>query len=317
MNQTSLRAFEIHGGGDYEVQFYVKKHKARLQGSRTSPKVVKNRRHMYMEKLMGEGEFFSEEDMRKRDPALYEYYVGRHFTQEERGSEGMTTQNTTLSQLLMRSMDSNELAMQVEREAQNNPHKYVDSEEDEAASEVDGSEGDDDDSDGDGDSSDDDSGHRFKPRPAPTLVPQAFEEEFTEEFDDDEEPRPKGTRAVITSYSESDSQAWGAPVERVQWGSLEAEMPSAIGASKKVERRRLSSKSSAGHRPSRQKMHKHPKTMNNEERAQLRLEFLHVMQHRFLEGKEAGFDYKNIDENEDYDDLRQSNRDLEERYFDE
>ncbi|XP_061701811.1 coiled-coil domain-containing protein 97 [Syngnathoides biaculeatus] len=55
----------------------------------------------------------------------------------------------------------------------------------------------------------------------------------------------------------------------------------------------------------------------SEEKALLREEFISQMHHRFLDGKDTDFNYSEVDENPDYDNLDIVNRDAEEKYFDE
>ncbi|XP_019967628.2 coiled-coil domain-containing protein 97 [Paralichthys olivaceus] len=54
-----------------------------------------------------------------------------------------------------------------------------------------------------------------------------------------------------------------------------------------------------------------------EEKALLREEFISQMHQRFLDGKDKDFNYSEVDENPDYDNLDIVNRDAEEKYFDE
>lgn len=59
---------------DYRVEFYVQEILKRCAD--TSKKVVKNRRYRAMQELMDVGEYFSEDEMKWRDPLLYEQMVG-------------------------------------------------------------------------------------------------------------------------------------------------------------------------------------------------------------------------------------------------
>ncbi|NXV98666.1 CCD97 protein, partial [Calonectris borealis] len=53
------------------------------------------------------------------------------------------------------------------------------------------------------------------------------------------------------------------------------------------------------------------------ERAMLREEFISRMYQRFLDGEDGDFDYSQVDENPDLDNLDIVSQDAEERYFDE
>ena len=52
-----------------------------------------------------------------------------------------------------------------------------------------------------------------------------------------------------------------------------------------------------------------------DEKERLRVEFLSLMEERFLSGEDCEFDYKNVDYNEEYDDIY--DQDMEDSYFDE
>ena len=52
-----------------------------------------------------------------------------------------------------------------------------------------------------------------------------------------------------------------------------------------------------------------------EEKERLRTEFISLMEERFLAGDDHGFDYTNVDCNEEYDDIY--DQDIEDSYFDE
>ncbi|KAG8540182.1 hypothetical protein GDO81_019748 [Engystomops pustulosus] len=56
--------------------------------------------------------------------------------------------------------------------------------------------------------------------------------------------------------------------------------------------------------------------VDNEEKALMREEFISRMHQRFLDGKDRDFDYSEVDDNPDFDNLDIVNRDEEERYFD-
>lgn len=67
---------------DYEIAFRLKELQKNLSDS--SCKVVRrNRRYECLKKLMDEGVYFCEKEMRQREPLLYEHYIGQYLTQEE------------------------------------------------------------------------------------------------------------------------------------------------------------------------------------------------------------------------------------------
>ncbi|VDH94434.1 Hypothetical predicted protein [Mytilus galloprovincialis] len=54
----------------------------------------------------------------------------------------------------------------------------------------------------------------------------------------------------------------------------------------------------------------------DEQKAQFRQEFLTIMQERFMSGQDEHFNYSEVDDNTEYDDLDILQKDEEEKYFD-
>ncbi|XP_072169028.1 coiled-coil domain-containing protein 97-like [Diadema setosum] len=71
-----------HVSAVYEVQFYLKEAQKRLSAGKASV-LVKNRRYEALKKLESEGSYFSDDEMRSRDPLMYEQLVGQYLTDEE------------------------------------------------------------------------------------------------------------------------------------------------------------------------------------------------------------------------------------------
>lgn len=80
MAEEDLRLFDEE---NFEENFYLKDIRKRLDPHRMH-KVVRNRRHECMRRLMEEGEYFSERTMSLRNPLLFEHYVGQYMSEEER-----------------------------------------------------------------------------------------------------------------------------------------------------------------------------------------------------------------------------------------
>ncbi|KFM57550.1 Coiled-coil domain-containing protein 97, partial [Stegodyphus mimosarum] len=74
--------FDSHQA-DYEVNFYLteirKNHNCRSNKVR-----VRNRRYEALKKMVEEGKYFSDAEMRKRSPFLYDQLIGQHLTENER-----------------------------------------------------------------------------------------------------------------------------------------------------------------------------------------------------------------------------------------
>ena len=67
---------------DYIISFHLKEIRERLNVHKNFV-VVRNRRFEAMKKLVAEGEYFSDEELKYRDPLLYEQMVGQYLTDEE------------------------------------------------------------------------------------------------------------------------------------------------------------------------------------------------------------------------------------------
>nr|CAD7576124.1 unnamed protein product [Timema californicum] len=72
-----LKCFDItnEDGMDYEVQYYLKQLQ-RFHNKSKMRVVIKNRRYEALKKLVNEGTYFSDEEMKKRNPLLYDRLVG-------------------------------------------------------------------------------------------------------------------------------------------------------------------------------------------------------------------------------------------------
>ncbi|XP_030075450.1 coiled-coil domain-containing protein 97 isoform X2 [Microcaecilia unicolor] len=120
LQQEHLVCFS-HLQGDYEVDFYCREisRSSLKKGSRTR---LRNRRYAVLQQLIQDGDYFSDEQMRSRDPLLYEHYVGQYLTEEEAGtlSGGAMSGQCCLSDLLMNSFQEQvlqrRLHMQQEQE---------------------------------------------------------------------------------------------------------------------------------------------------------------------------------------------------------
>lgn len=101
LDQQDLAFFS--GSSDYEVQFRVKQLSRDLapenRWRRTS-----NRRYECMKELM-KTDYFSEEEMRQRNPLLFQRYVGQYMSEEEVAElDGGQTSDMTLSSFILQRM---------------------------------------------------------------------------------------------------------------------------------------------------------------------------------------------------------------------
>ncbi|XP_046416300.1 coiled-coil domain-containing protein 97 [Neodiprion fabricii] len=89
---------------DYEVVFHV--NRLRRFHNRSQRRVdVKNRRYQALKSLIEKGEYFSETEMMRRNPLLYEHLVGQYLTEEQKKArDNIDTQNITFVNLLLESI---------------------------------------------------------------------------------------------------------------------------------------------------------------------------------------------------------------------
>lgn len=80
--EEDLRNFE-HLTGDYEIDFRLNEIK-NIIDSKKMKIGIRNRRYECLQRLMKNSDYFSEENMRKRCPLLYEEYIGQYLTEEEK-----------------------------------------------------------------------------------------------------------------------------------------------------------------------------------------------------------------------------------------
>ncbi|CAN6215198.1 unnamed protein product [Urochloa humidicola] len=76
LSADELAAFDALGA-DYEVGWHLRRLRAAAAGAPPSAARVRNRRRAYLDRLVCEGEYFSEEAMREREPYLHHEYLGR------------------------------------------------------------------------------------------------------------------------------------------------------------------------------------------------------------------------------------------------
>ncbi|XP_007247905.3 coiled-coil domain-containing protein 97 [Astyanax mexicanus] len=201
MQPEHLEAFS-HLSSDCRAQYYCTEVQKRASCSSNRTR-VRNHRYAALRALQKEGQYFSEEQMRFREPLLYEQYIGQYLSDEEilqRSEQAMQQGPACLSDLLISSYQEKQLQNRLQEE-------------------------------------------------------QDREQCAEEEEEEEEEEENNASR-------------------QAEWE------PSA------------------------------------EEKAMLREEFLSQMHQRFLDGKDRDFNYSEVDENPDYDNLDILNRDAEERYFD-
>ncbi|CAN9505865.1 unnamed protein product [Ophioblennius macclurei] len=198
---------------DPRAQHYSKVIQRRTAG-RTNRTRVRNQRYAALRALQKEGEYFSEEQMRMREPLLYEQYIGQYLTDEE---------------VFERSQEAMSEGAQSEPGAPGGGTGGL--------------------------------AH---------LLLNSYQERLIQNRLQEEQEREEG--AQEEEEEEDDDDGGGQPKDQEP---------------------------------------------TPEEKALLREEFISQMHQRFLDGKDKDFNYSEVDENPDYDNLDIVSRDAEDKYFDE
>lgn len=77
--------------------------------------MVKNRRRAYLDKLVSDGHYFSEDAMREREPYLHHEYVGKF---QDQSGRGMARPGERWSETLMRRSEESMLVAKIRGEQQ-------------------------------------------------------------------------------------------------------------------------------------------------------------------------------------------------------
>ena len=116
---------------EYEVKFRVKELRKQLVPANRQTR-TRNRRYKCMEELLST-DYFSEEEMRQRNPLLFRHYVGQYMSEEEVAELDGTRTDMSLSSHIMRKMRQDVCRererVQVEREREQEEEEDTSSEE--------------------------------------------------------------------------------------------------------------------------------------------------------------------------------------------
>lgn len=91
--------------GDYATDFHLEQVEKRLAKANAESTRVKNRRYEAMRRLVARGEYFSDDEMKKRDPMLYGEMVGRYLDEDEIAKEVNGT-DMSLSNVLLKHLQA-------------------------------------------------------------------------------------------------------------------------------------------------------------------------------------------------------------------
>ncbi|XP_076226548.1 coiled-coil domain-containing protein 97-like [Nomia melanderi] len=133
MKEEHLKYFEKSKDQDYEVAYHVNRLHRYFNNS-TRHTDVRNRRYQALKSLIKQGEYFSESEMMKRNPLLYEHLIGQYMTEKQKQKrDNIDTKNITFVNLLMENIERDALKekQKLQEEEEQNIIEETDSEEEE------------------------------------------------------------------------------------------------------------------------------------------------------------------------------------------
>ncbi|XP_078050183.1 coiled-coil domain-containing protein 97-like isoform X2 [Augochlora pura] len=133
MKKEHLKYFEKSKDEDYEVAYHINRLQRYFNNS-TRHIDVRNRRYQALKSLINQGEYFSESEMMKRNPLLYEHLVGRYMTEKQKKRrDNIDTKNITFVNLLMENIERDALKkkQKLQEEEEQNAIEETESDEEE------------------------------------------------------------------------------------------------------------------------------------------------------------------------------------------
>ncbi|WOL12964.1 Coiled-coil domain-containing protein [Canna indica] len=282
---------------DYEVGWHLnllnRRRNPTAEDDRARSVTVKNRRRAYMERLVQDGEYFSEDAMREREPYLHHEYLGKF---QDPAGRSLSRPGERWSDTLMRRCEEAMIVEKIRGEQQRlgvDMREWVGggAEEVEVYEEE---EEDDEEQDDDGDDDDDDDDdtvkleHRFgeiqeeKSKPISKKEKESYSDMVVEE---DKVPEGNDGKSISVSPKMDEQDAAAAN---------DTCLASAVRPFEQI--------------------------LSAEEMQDQLEQFTHIMQQKFLAGEDTTYlDYSLIDNDERLDDhwIKEANYDAEEKYFEE
>ncbi|KAJ6394189.1 hypothetical protein OIU77_023420 [Salix suchowensis] len=118
LNSEELREFDTLNY-DYEINWHLKNLRTKISPTseelRSRSVTVKNRRLAYLDKLVLDGKYFSEDSMREREPYLHHEFVGKF---QDPSARGMARPGERWSETLMRRCEEAILVSKIREEQQ-------------------------------------------------------------------------------------------------------------------------------------------------------------------------------------------------------
>lgn len=118
LTSNELQQFDVLKN-DYEINWHVNHLRSIISPTseelRSRSITVKNRRLAYLNKLISDGQYFSEDAMREREPYLHHEYVGKF---QDQTGRSMARPGERWSETLMRRSEEAFLVAEIRREQQ-------------------------------------------------------------------------------------------------------------------------------------------------------------------------------------------------------
>lgn len=131
LKKEHLSYFDKVKDEDYEIAYHINRLQ-RYYNNSSRHIDVKNRRYQALKSMIEKGEYFSETEMMKRNPLLYEHLIGQYLTEEQKKTrDNIDTQNITFVNLLMERIERDRLSdlKKVQQDAEDNVVEENDSDE--------------------------------------------------------------------------------------------------------------------------------------------------------------------------------------------
>ncbi|XP_034173770.1 coiled-coil domain-containing protein 97 [Osmia lignaria lignaria] len=133
LKEEHLKYFDKDKDENYEIAHHINRLQRYFNNS-TRQRDIRNRRYQALKTLIDKGEYFSETEMMKRNPLLYDHLVGQYMTEKQKQiRDNIDTKNITFVNLLMESIDRDNInkKQKLQEEEEQNVLEETESDEEE------------------------------------------------------------------------------------------------------------------------------------------------------------------------------------------
>lgn len=130
LKEKHLDYFTSLASVDYEVNYYITTLRKGFNQTNTKS-VIRNRRLEALRRLTEQGQYFSDDEMRKRNPLMYENLVGQYLTAEEKQQSLSDRLNESqgFTNFLLNAIDEKEISEKLQNETEKEEESDCDSDE--------------------------------------------------------------------------------------------------------------------------------------------------------------------------------------------